>query len=69
MTYRGVMNNGVVILEGEKPSDGTVVEVMPLPQSTGGADDLASDPAIGMWKNRDDLPDDSIQASKILSND
>ncbi len=30
MTYRGVVSNGVVLLEGDKPSDGTVVEVIPV---------------------------------------
>ena len=26
MTYRGVVNNGVVVIEGEKPAEGTVVD-------------------------------------------
>lgn len=29
MTYRGIVTNGVVVLEGEKPADGTLVDVMP----------------------------------------
>jgi hypothetical protein len=30
MTYRGIVSNGVVVLEGEAPSEGTLVEVTPL---------------------------------------
>jgi hypothetical protein len=30
MTYRGIVSNGVVVLEGDKPTDGTVVEVTPV---------------------------------------
>jgi hypothetical protein len=30
MTYRGIVSNGVVVLEGDKPGDGTVVEVTPV---------------------------------------
>jgi hypothetical protein len=30
MTYRGVVSNGVVVLEGETPVEGTVVEVTPI---------------------------------------
>lgn len=27
MTYRGIVSNGVVVLNGEKPVEGTLVEV------------------------------------------
>lgn len=66
MTYRGRMDHGVVVLEGDKPADGTLVEVTPLsqPQSTG--EGPASHPALGMWKDRADLPDDSVEASRVL---
>ena len=30
MTYRGIVSNGVVVLEGAKPVNGTVVEVTPV---------------------------------------
>lgn len=29
MTYRGIVSNGVVVLEGEKPAEGTIVDVTP----------------------------------------
>jgi hypothetical protein len=66
MTYRGIVSNGVVVIEGEKPLNGTIVEVTPVappPRSTG---TLAGHPALGMWKDRTDLPEDSVAASKIL---
>lgn len=62
MTYRGIVSNGVVVLEGEKPADGTVVEVTPVEASP----DIANHPAIGIWKDRSDLPQDSVEASKVL---
>lgn len=66
MTYRGRMAHGVVVLEGDKPADGTLVEVTPVvqPQSSGGT--LAGHAALGMWKDRADLPEDSVEASKVL---
>jgi hypothetical protein len=33
MTYRGIVSNGVVVLEGKKPVEGTVVEVTPVDES------------------------------------
>jgi hypothetical protein len=62
MTYRGIVNHGVVVIDGEKPADGTVVEVTPVDASP----DLASHPAIGIWKDRTDLPEDAVEASKVL---
>ena len=29
MTYRGIVQNGVVVIDGQKPAEGTVVEVTP----------------------------------------
>jgi hypothetical protein len=66
MTYRGVVSNGVVVLEGEKPADGTVVEVTPLPVVSAASADVAAHPAIGAWKDRTDLPADPVEASKVL---
>lgn len=65
MTYRGIVANGVVVLEGEKPSDGTVVEVTPIAPAPD-ASNLATHPAVGIWKDHDDLREDSVQASKVL---
>jgi hypothetical protein len=64
MTYRGKMDHGVVVLEGDKPADGTVVDVIPTADATAPA--VATHPAVGMWKDRTDLPDDSVEASKVL---
>jgi hypothetical protein len=60
------MDRGVVVLDGDKPADGTIVEVTPVAQPQGGATPLAGHPALGMWKDRTDLPDDSVQASRVL---
>jgi hypothetical protein len=65
MTYRGIVSNGVVVLEGEKPSEGTVVEVTPLGEGASGGGPAAH-PAIGIWKDRADLPADPVEASKVL---
>lgn len=65
MVYRGIVTNGVVILEGESPSDGTRVEVTTLDDSSR-ASDFANHPAIGLWKDRDDLPEDPVEPSKVL---
>ncbi len=66
MTYRGVVSHGVVVLDGEKPSEGTLVEVTPLAQEAFRGGDLAAHPAIGIWRDRNDLPTDPIDASKLL---
>ena len=57
------MDRGVVILEGDKPADGTVVDVIPAANSSV---PIARHPALGIWRDRADLPDDSVEASKIL---
>jgi hypothetical protein len=73
MTYRGVVSNGVVVLEGDKPAEGTVVEVTPVvpsaPKPTPPQqhiESLADLPAFGMWRDRTDLPQDSAEASDEL---
>lgn len=66
MTYRGRMDHGVVVLEGDKPADGTLVEVTPIEQPQPAAGNLAGHPALGMWKDRQDLPEDSVEASNVL---
>ena len=57
------MSHGVVVLEGDKPADGTVVDVTPAADAA--SPDL-NHPALGIWKDRTDLPDDSVEASRIL---
>lgn len=66
MTYRGIVSNGVVILEDPKPLDGTVVEVTPLAENSVPLHNPAAHPAIGIWKDRHDLPPDAVEASHIL---
>jgi hypothetical protein len=63
MTYRGTMKDGVVVIEGEKPADGTVVEITPLPPQI---KSLEEHPAFGMWRDRTDLPRDGAEASNEL---
>jgi hypothetical protein len=63
MTYRGTVKNGVVVIDGEKPADGTVVEITPVPQEVKSLADL---PAFGMWRDRTDLPQDSAEAAAEL---
>jgi len=62
MTYRGIVSKGVVVVEGEQPPEGTVVKITPLAETAS----LAHHPAIGIWKNRTDLPEDPVEASKVL---
>jgi hypothetical protein len=73
MTYRGIVSNGVVILDGDKPAEGTVVEITPVAtetetsaQGTDSSGSVANHPAIGIWKDRKDLPEDSVEAAKVL---
>lgn len=48
MTYRGIVKNGVVVIDGEKPAAGTVVELLPMPP--GSPSPL---PGFGLWADRD----------------
>lgn len=66
MRYRGKMDHGVVVLEGEKPADGTWVDVTPVTEVPLPTEPPADHPALGLWKDRSDLPDDSLEASKVL---
>jgi hypothetical protein len=66
MTYRGIVNNGVVVLEEGSPEEGTVVEVTPVDVAAQARGGLADHPAVGMWKDRTDLPADAVEASKLL---
>lgn len=60
------MAHGVVVLEGEKPADGTPVEVTPINQPQPSTSGIAGHPALGIWKDRKDIPDDPVEASKEL---
>ena len=66
MVYRGKVNAGVVVLEGEPPRDGTVVEVIPVNDAVPVPGSLAAHPAVGMWKDRADLPSDPGEAAQVL---
>ncbi len=67
MTYRGTVSNGVVVLEGDAPPDGTVVHVTPADAAPArDASTPAAHPAVGLWKDRTDLPDDAVGASEVL---
>jgi hypothetical protein len=63
------MDHGVVVLEGDRPPDGTVVDVTPATDSAippSPPAPVAEHPALGIWEGRDDLPDDSVEASRVL---
>jgi hypothetical protein len=62
MSYRGHVQGNVVVLEGETPRDGTPVIVTPVENPAA----LTSHPAFGIWKDRTDLPDDAVAASRLL---
>ncbi|MDB5172739.1 MAG: hypothetical protein JWN51_1512 [Phycisphaerales bacterium] len=66
MTYRGVVSNGVIVLEGGQPAEGAIVEVTPVDESAARARNVADHPAIGIWKDRTDLPEEAVEASKAL---
>ena len=66
MTYTGRMNGGVVVLDGEGPPDGTVVIVTSSIDSESSKASTPLSRAVGIWKDRDDLPADSSEASKVL---
>lgn len=67
MTYRGTVNKGVVVLEGNDLPDGTVVDVTPsLAYPATGRGNAAAHPALGIWTDRRDLPDDAVEASRVL---
>jgi hypothetical protein len=68
MTYRGKVDHGVVVLVGDKPPEGTWVDVIPATEAPTPApsESPAAHPALGVWKDRSDLPDDSVEASKVL---
>lgn len=63
MTYRGIVQNGVIVLDGgAKLADGTAVQIRALDDK---GDSLLSHPAMGIWRERTDLGD-SAEASRQL---
>ena len=53
MTYRGIVTNGVVVLEGqERLPDGTQVEILPVRPCI---ESLGELPAFGLWRDRTDM--------------
>lgn len=66
MVYRGRVSAGVVVLEGDRPRDGTVVQVIPVEEVEVNTPTLASHPAVGIWKDRTDLPEDASEAKRQL---
>jgi len=66
MTYRGIVSNGMVVIDGDKPCEGTVVEVTPYEPAAPASGGLANHPALGLWKDRGDLPADGVHASGVL---
>ncbi len=66
MVYRGRVTAGVVVLDGDRPRDGTVVQVIPVEDAEVNPPTLASHPAVGIWKDRTDLPEDPSAAKALL---
>ncbi len=73
MTYKGTVINGVVVIDGEKPAEGTRVEVTPV--EVEGSAPVVQDweyrkselmQAAGAWADRTDLPADSTEAARKL---
>ncbi len=63
MTYRGIVKNGVVVVEpGAKIPEGTPVQVVPLDQDAHKGGEL---PAFGLWRDRTDLPDSGAASLKL----
>jgi hypothetical protein len=60
------MDHGVVVIEGEKPADGTLVDVIPAVDASAPTGPVSAHPALGIWKDRTDLPEDSVEASRAL---
>ena len=60
--YRGKVKNGVIVVDGPALRDGTIVKVIPLDD---GDVPLGSQPAFGIWRDRDDFGD-SEDAARLL---
>ncbi|MCH8967019.1 MAG: hypothetical protein IID43_05030 [Planctomycetes bacterium] len=63
MTYRGIVQDGVIVLDGgAKLADGTAVQIQALDEN---GKSLLCHPALGIWRERADLSDSS-EASRRL---
>lgn len=62
LEYRGKVKNGVVVVDGPALRDGTIVKVIPLHD---GDVRLGSQPAFGIWRDRDDLGDSEDAARRL----
>lgn len=64
MSYRGVVQNGQIILDPRNTlPNGTVVEVRPV-ESSGQLHSALKD-AFGLWQDRDDLGDGAAASLKL----
>ena len=55
MTYRGIVQNGVIVLDGgAKLADGTAVQIQALDEN---GKSLLCHPALGIWRQRTDRRD------------
>ena len=63
MTYRGIVQNGVIVLDGGATlAEGTAVQIRALDEN---GKSLLCHPALGIWRQRADLGD-SAEASRRL---
>lgn len=63
MTYRGVVQNGVVVMnKGATLPDGAVVEVSLIEED---GSPFQTHPAFGIWRDRTDMTD-SVETSRRL---
>jgi hypothetical protein len=64
------MSTAEIIAELPKLSAAELAAVQAKPRELAGANvagtQVAAHPALGFWKDRTDLPQDSIEASKLL---
>ncbi len=59
MTYRGRVNKGVVVIEGElKPAEGTMVRVVPIDETEAGSESSVYDRLAQIAGKVKDLPPD-----------
>lgn len=62
LEYRGKVKDGVVVVDGPVLRDGTIVRVIPLDD---GDVLIGSQPAFGIWRDRDDLGDSEDAARRL----
>jgi len=63
MTYRGIVKNGVIVLDREDAlPEGTQVEILPL-EDNGGS--LETHPAFGVWRGREEMKDPAAASRRL----